>query len=80
VLGMASGLLLTIYYIVRNEPWMRDTFGISVPTDLWFGIRPISAGVFGVLLGFAVTVFASLLTRPGGERSDGFVDSIRLPR
>lgn len=79
VLGMASGLLLTLYYMVRNEAWMRDTFGISAPVQLWFGIQPISAGVFGVLAGVAVTVVVSLLTTPGGAHSDSFVEGIRRP-
>ncbi|HET7792903.1 MAG TPA: sodium:solute symporter family protein [Rhizobacter sp.] len=79
LLGMASGLLLCVYYMVRNEAWMRDVFGISVPVDLWFGIQPISAGVFGVLAGFAGIVVGSLLTRPIGERGNEFVDSIRGP-
>ncbi|MBC7955344.1 MAG: cation acetate symporter, partial [Cytophagales bacterium] len=79
VLGMASGLLLTVYYMVRNEAWLRGVFGISSPVSLWFGIQPISAGVFGVGLGFAVTVLGSLLSRPGGTRSDDFVDRIRHP-
>jgi cation/acetate symporter len=78
-LGMASGLLLTVYYMVRNETWMRDAFGISVPVNLWFGMQPISAGVFGVLLGFAVIVFTSLVTRRGGSRVDEFVDRLRYP-
>ncbi len=78
-LGMASGLLITVYYLVRNEAWMRDIFGISAPVDLWFGIQPIAAGVFGVSLGFAVSSAASLLSHPGGQRSDGFVDGIRHP-
>jgi len=58
-LGMASGLLVTVYYMVRNEAGMRDILGISVPVVLWFGIQPISAGVFGVLLGFAVICFTA---------------------
>jgi len=78
-LGMASGLLMTVYYMVRNEAWMRDVFGISAPVDLWFAIQPISAGVFGVLLGFVVTVGVSLATRASGARSDAFVDHIRFP-
>jgi cation/acetate symporter len=79
VMGMASGLLLTVYYMVRNESWMREIFRISMPIDLWFGIQPISAGVFGVGIGFAVIVVASLLTRPAGEQSDEFVEGIRHP-
>lgn len=78
-LGMASGLLVTVYYMVRNEAWMRDILGISVPVGLWFGIQPISAGVFGVLLGFAVICFTSLFTRAGGARSEEFVDRLRYP-
>lgn len=78
-LGMASGLLMTLGYMVRNEPWMRDIFGISAPVDLWFAIQPISAGVFGVLLGFVVMVAVSLVTRPAHARSDAFVDHIRFP-
>jgi cation/acetate symporter len=77
--GMASGLLMTVAYMVRNEPWMRGVFGISVPVDLWFAIQPISAGVFGVLLGFVVIIAVSLMTRPGNARSDAFVDHIRFP-
>jgi cation/acetate symporter len=30
---------------------------------LWFGIQPISAGVFGVPVGVVVTVLVSLLSR-----------------
>jgi cation/acetate symporter len=78
-LGMASGLLLTLYYLVRNEAWMRDIFHISVPVDLWFGIQPIAAGVFGVSLGFTVIVAVGLLSRSGGARSDEFVNRIRHP-
>jgi cation/acetate symporter len=77
--GMASGLLMTLGYMVRNEAWMRDVFGISAPVDLWFAIQPISAGVFGVLLGFVVIIAVSLATRPGNARSDAFVDHIRFP-
>jgi cation/acetate symporter len=62
VLGMVSGLGLALYYMVRNEPWLRSVCGITAPVDLWFGITPISAGAFGVPLGFAVIVVVSLLT------------------
>jgi len=78
-LGMASGLLMTLGYMVRNEPWLRGIFGISAPVELWFAIQPISAGVFGVLLGFVVMVAVSLVTRQAHVRSDAFVDHIRFP-
>jgi cation/acetate symporter len=36
--------------------------------DLWFGIQPLSAAVFGVPIGFIVAGVVSLLTRPGESR------------
>jgi cation/acetate symporter len=30
--------------------------------QLWFGVLPVSAGVFGVAVGFAVAVIVSVLT------------------
>ncbi|TAG14747.1 MAG: aminotransferase class I/II-fold pyridoxal phosphate-dependent enzyme, partial [Rhodobacterales bacterium] len=53
VLGMVAGLGITVYYMVVNQAWLRGIFGVTQPVDLWFGILPISAGVFGVPLGVA---------------------------
>ena len=46
----------------RHQPWLRGVFGVTRPIELWFGILPISAGVFGVPLGFAVIIVVSLVT------------------
>lgn len=59
--GMAVGLGLTIYYIAVNAPSVRSAFGLT-GTGLWFGIQPVSAGVFGIFAGLAVTVLLSLLS------------------
>jgi cation/acetate symporter len=40
--------------MVTTQPWLRDTFGVTTPVQLWWGIEPISAGFFGVPVGFAV--------------------------
>ena len=77
--GMASGLALTLYYLVRNEPWLRDAFRVGAPVDLWFGILPVSAGAFGVPLGFAVCVVVSLLTPSPTAQQRQFVRSLRQP-
>jgi hypothetical protein len=61
-LGMICGLGITFYYMVTTQPWLRGIFGITSPVELWFGIQPISAGVFGVPLGFAVIILVSLVT------------------
>ena len=63
VAGMIAGLGLTIYYMAVNTASLRSAFGLS-GTGLWFDIQPVSAGVFGVLAGFVVTVLVSLLSRP----------------
>jgi cation/acetate symporter len=80
VAGMVAGLAVSVYYMVRNEAWMRESFHVSVPVELWFGIQPISAGVFGVAASLLVTVVVSLFTPRPGARSDAFVDGIRLPK
>jgi cation/acetate symporter len=77
--GMAAGLGLTTYYMVRNEPWLRGVFEIAAPVRLWFGIQPISAGVFGVALGFVVMVVVSLLTPNAQPQARAFLDRVRYP-
>ena len=77
--GMAGGLGLTLYYLIRNEVWLRGLFGVTAPLDLWFGILPVSAGVFGVPLGFGACVLVSLLTPPPSAEARGFVRSLRYP-
>ena len=62
ILGMLSGLGITIFYMATTHPWLRQAFGVQGEAQLWWGIQSISAGVFGVPVGFAVLVIASLLT------------------
>ena len=77
--GMAAGLGLTAWYMAVNEPWLRGVFAVARPIELWFGIQPISAGVFGLPLGFAVTMLASVLTPPPGAETQAFVRRLRFP-
>ena len=81
VAGMAAGLSITLYYIIRVESarW-SGAFASSLAMDPWFGIHSISAGVFGVPLGFLVIVVVSLLTAPPPENTQRFVENIRYPR
>jgi len=65
VAGMLAGLGVTIYYMTINAPGVRVALGLPVGQQLWFGIQPLSAGVFGVPLGFIVTWLVSLVTHPG---------------
>ena len=78
-LGMVSGLSVTTYYMVTTQPWLRTTFGMTSPVQLWWGIDPISAGLFGVPVGFAVIILVSLVTRPPSQDIQALVDYIRYP-
>jgi cation/acetate symporter len=62
-----------------NQPWLRSVLGIVRPVDLWWGIQPISAGVFGVPLGFAVIIIVSLLTPAPRREIQELVEHVRYP-
>lgn len=66
VAGMLAGLSVTMYYLLAQVDGVRELVPKMLLTDgLWFGIHPISAGVFGVPTGLAVAWLVSLATRPG---------------
>ena len=78
-MGMMSGLCVTFYYMLVNQPWLRSVFGITSPIQLWWDIEPISAGLFGVPVGFAVIILVSLVTPRPNEQTQALVDHIRYP-
>ena len=77
--GMIGGLGITIYYMVTTQPWMRGVFGVTSPIELWYGIAPISAGVFGVPLGFALIILVSLVTPAPNKEVQELIDHVRYP-
>jgi cation/acetate symporter len=79
-LGMVAGLGITSYYMVTTQPWLRGVFGITSPVELWWGIEPISAGIFGVPLGFAVMILVSLVTPAPPTKVQELVEYVRYPR
>ena len=79
VLGMIAGLGITMYYMVMNQAWLRSVFGVTSPVELWFGILPISAGVFGVPLGFAVIIIVSLFAPAPSRAVQELVEHVRYP-
>ncbi|MFO7747280.1 MAG: cation acetate symporter, partial [Orrella sp.] len=81
-LGMLSGLGMTFYYMAITQPWLRElVFGVarSEPIELWWGIEPTAAGVFGIPLAFTVMVVVSLLTPRPGSETLAMVESLRCP-
>jgi cation/acetate symporter len=80
-LGMIAGLGTTFYYMVTTQPWMRGLFGVTSPIadNIWWGIQPISAGIFGVPIGFAVIIIVSLITRAPAQHTQELVEHVRYP-
>ena len=70
--GMVTGLGLTIYYMAVNAAPLRVALGLS-GSGLWFGIQPVSAGIFGVFAGTVVTLLISLLTHSEPTSPDRLV-------
>ena len=79
VVGMIGGLGITFYYMVMTQPWLRGVFGVTSPVELWYGIQPISAGVFGVPVGFALIILVSLVTPAPRKDIQDLVDHVRYP-
>jgi cation/acetate symporter len=81
VLGMLSGVGVTFYYMVTTQPWLRGVFGVTSPVadNIWWGIQPISAGVFGVPVGMAVIIIVSLLTPAPKREVQELVEHVRYP-
>ncbi|MDX9698145.1 MAG: sodium:solute symporter family protein [Rhodocyclaceae bacterium] len=73
--GMLVGLSVTLYYVLRTHPFLGGS-----AEHLWFGIHPISSGIFGVALGLVTIVVVSLLTPPPSAQVQRLVDYVRYPR
>ena len=80
-LGMIAGVGTTFYYMCLTQPWLRGVFGVTRPISelLWWDIQPISAGVFGAPLGFAVIVLVSLVTPAPSKQTQELVEHVRYP-
>jgi cation/acetate symporter len=80
-LGMLAGLGITFYYMATTQPWLRGVFGVTSPINdhIWWGIQAISAGLWGVPLGFAVIIIVSLLTPAPNREVQELVEHVRYP-
>ena len=78
-LGMLLGLGTTFFYMLTTQPWMRSVFGVTAPVRLWWDIEPISAGLFGVVVGFFVIILVSLVTPAPSRKVQELVEYVRYP-
>jgi cation/acetate symporter len=78
---MIAGLGVTFYYMATTQPWLRGVFGVTSPIadNIWWGIQPISAGLWGVPLGFLVIIVVSLLTPAPDKETQDLVEHVRYP-
>src|SRR5690606_33767123 len=82
-LGMLAGFGITFYYMTLNQVWLRNVFYGTPRTDpvtnLWWEIQPISAGLWGVPLGFIVIILVSLVTPAPDRKTQELVEHVRYP-
>jgi cation/acetate symporter len=79
VAGMLVGLGLTCYYMVQASPALRSALGVPGPAELWWGIQPVSAGLFGVPAGFMAVWLVSCLTPAPGPEQVRVLERLRVP-
>jgi cation/acetate symporter len=73
IIGMAAGLGICVYYMVTRYPF----FGINMP--LWFGLSPVSAGMFGLPVSMITIYVVSLLTPAPDKEVQELVEHVRYP-
>jgi cation/acetate symporter len=77
IIGMLAGLGICIYYMMRTYPFFTN---MGVPKmDLWFGLGPVSAGMFGLPVGLVTIWIVSLLTSPPPQEVQELVEHVRYP-
>jgi cation/acetate symporter len=74
IAGMLTGFGVCVFYMLHTNPSLGGTSAAQ-----WFHIAPISAGVFGVPAGCLALLLASLLTDPPDQRTQAFIDQLRMP-
>ena len=78
IVGMVAGLGICLYYMLHTYPQFILWFG-TTKMDLWWGIAPISAGVFGVPVGLITIAVVSMLTPAAEPRSAGVRRACSVP-
>ncbi|NJD89096.1 MAG: cation acetate symporter [Betaproteobacteria bacterium] len=78
IAGIVAGLGTCLYYMVHTYPVFIQWFG-TTPIQKWFGLEPISAGMFGVPIGLVTIFVVSLVTPAPDKEVQELVDHVRYP-
>jgi cation/acetate symporter len=78
IAGIIAGLGTCLYYMVHTYPTFISWFG-TTKIPLWFGLEPISAGMFGVPIGIITIFVVSLITPEPEKEIQELVDHVRYP-
>jgi cation/acetate symporter len=70
IAGMIGGLVVTIIYLAGN--YVNPYFNV-------LGITHLAAGLFGLIVNFALTITVSLATAPPPKEIQDMVDDLRIP-
>ena len=73
IMGMTLGLGVCAYYMYITYPF----FGVNAPK--WWDINPISAGIFGIPIGFLGVIVGSLISPAPSKEIQELVDHVRYP-
>jgi cation/acetate symporter len=73
ILGMSAGLAVCAYYMYLTYPF----FGVNGAK--WWDINPISAGIFGIPVGFIGVIVGSLISPAPSKEVQELVDHVRYP-
>jgi cation/acetate symporter len=68
--GIIAGFGVCLYYLIATQ------FG---GMELWFGVKNISSGLFGIPVCLVVTVVVSLMTPAPSREMQALIDSVRVP-
>jgi len=78
ITGILAGLGVCLYYMVHTYPTFIQWFG-TTPMQKWWGLDPISAGMFGVPVGIITIFVVSLVTPAPDQEVQELVDHVRYP-
>ncbi|MGE5339023.1 MAG: cation acetate symporter, partial [Gemmatimonadota bacterium] len=81
IAAMIGGVGTTWYYMSTTQPWLRAVFGVtgSIADHTWFGISPISAGIFGLPVALILMIVVSYLTPAPNRETQELVEHVRYP-